>query len=132
MSEIFEPANESLQKTGSVSGSQAKPGSLAHSRQEPAKMFSIILVGSIVLCVLLGYWISSIEEQARRQHLMEDWMREVTNWIRQQGRKIAAPIGEGLEATKSAVAEASHSSARVGRRLHPFLKKQKRSFLNLF
>jgi hypothetical protein len=132
MSEIFEPANESLQKTTSASGAQAKPGSLAHLRQEPAKTFAIIVVGSIVGSVLLGYWILRIEEQSRRQRLMEDWMQEVTNWIRQHGRKIAAPIREGLEATKSAVAEASHSSTRAGRQLRPFLKKQKRSFLNLF
>jgi hypothetical protein len=132
MSEILEPASESLQKTISASGAQAKPGSLAHLRQEPAKTFSIILLASIVVSVLLGYWISRIEKQSRRQHLMEDWMREVTDWIRQHRRKIAAPIREGLEATKSAVEEASHSSARVGRQLHPFLKKQNRSFLNLF
>jgi hypothetical protein len=132
MSEILEPASESLQKTISASGAQAKPGSLAHLRQEPAKTFSIILLASIVVSVLLGYWISRIEKQSRRQHLMEDWMREVTDWIRQHGRKMAAPIREGLEATKSAVEEASHSSARVGRQLHPFLKKQNRSFLNLF
>ena len=132
MSEVFEPAGESLQKTNSASGAQAKPGSLADLRQEPAKTFSIILAGSIVVSLLLGYWISRMEEQSRRQRLMEDWMQEVTNWIRQHGRKIAAPIREGLEATKSAVEEASHSGARVGRQLQPFLKKQKRSFLNLF
>ena len=132
MSEILEPASESLQKTISASGAQAKPGSLAHLRQEPAKTFSIILAGSIVVSVLLGYWISRMEEQSRRQRLMEDWMQEVTNWIRQHGRKIAVPIREGLEATKSAVEEVSHSGARVGRQLQPFLKKQRRSFLNLF
>ena len=125
MSEVFEPAGESLQKTNSASGAQAKPGSLADLRQEPAKTFSIILAGSIVISLLLGYWISRMEEQSRRQRLMEDWMQEVTNWIRQHGRKIAAPIREGLE-------EASHSGARVGRQLQPFLKEQKRSFLNLF
>jgi hypothetical protein len=59
-------------------------------------------------------------------------MAMAATWIREHGRKIAAPIREGLEATKSAVEEASHSSARVGRQLHPFLKKQKGPFLNLF
>jgi hypothetical protein len=132
MSEIFEPAGESLQKTNFASGAQAKQGSLAHLSQEPAKTFSIILAGSIVVSVLLGYWISRMEEQSRRQRLMEDWMQEVTNWIGQHGRKIAVPIREGLEATKSAVEEVSHSGARVGRQLQPFLKKQRRSFLNLF
>jgi len=60
---------------------------------------------------------------------MEDWMQEVANWIREHGRKIAAPIKGGLEATKSAVEEVSHSDAW---HVYPFFKKQKRSFLNLF
>ena len=69
------------------------------------------------------------EAESRRQRLMEDWMQEVANWIREHGRKIAAPIKGGLEATKSAVEEASHSGAR---HVYPFFNKQKRSFLNLF
>jgi hypothetical protein len=73
-----------------------------------------------------------MEEESRRQRLMEDWMREAMNWVRQNGRKIATPIKEGLEATKSAVEEVSHSGARISRQARPFFKQQKRSFLNLF
>jgi hypothetical protein len=123
MNEIFEPAAESSTKKASASGVRAKERLLAQIRREPVKTFSIILAGSTVVSLLLGYCIS---------RLVEDWMQEVTNWIRQHGRKIAAPIKGGLEATKSAVEEASHSGAGIGRRAHPFFKKQKRSFLNLF
>jgi hypothetical protein len=132
MSEIFEPAVESSRRTVSALGAQAKQKLFAQVRQEPAKTLSIILAGSILVSLLVGYRISRMEEASRRQRLMEDWMREVTNWIGQHGRKIAAPIKGGLEATKSAVEEVSNSSARVGRRLHPFFEKLKHSFLNLF
>jgi hypothetical protein len=132
MSEIFEPAAESSTKKASASVVRAKGMLLAQVRQEPVKTFSIVLAGSILVSVLVGYCISRMEEGSRRQRLMEDWMGEVTNWIRQHGRKIAAPIKGGLEATKSAVEEASHSGTGVGRYVHPFFKKQRRTFLNLF
>jgi hypothetical protein len=64
--------------------------------------------------------------------LIEGWMQEITNWIREHGRMIAAPIKGGLEATKSAVEEVSRSAAHARVNLQPFFEKQKRSFLNLF
>ena len=129
MSEIFEPTPESSTKKAYASGMRANERLLAQVRKEPVKTFSIIIAGSILASLLLGYCISRMEEQSRRQRLMEDWMQEVANWIREHGRKIAAPIKGGLEATKSAVEEASHSGAR---HVYPFFKKQKRSFLHLF
>jgi hypothetical protein len=129
MSEIFEPTAEFSTKKVSVSGVRAKERLLAQVRQEPVKTFSIIIAGSILVSLLLGYCISRMEERSRRQRLMEDWVQEVANWIREHGQKIAAPIKGGLEATKSAVEEVSHSDAW---HVYPFFKKQKRSFLNLF
>jgi len=130
MNEIFEPAVQSSTKTVSALGARAKQSLLTQVRQKPT--FSTILVGSILLSVLLGYRISRVQEESKRQRIMEDWMQEVMKWIRQNGRKFADPIKGGLEATKSAVEEVSNSSARLGRRVHPFVEKQKRSFLNLF
>lgn len=129
MSEIFEPTPESSTKNAYASAVGAKERLLAQVRQEPVKTFSIIIAGSILVSLLLGYCLSRMEEESRRQRLMEDWMQEIANWIGEHGRKIAAPIKGGLEATKSAVEEASHSGAR---HVYPFFKKQKRSFLNLF
>jgi hypothetical protein len=132
MKENFEPAVESLVRTVSELGAQAKDKLTAQVRREPAKTFSLILAGSIVISVLIGYRISRLEEESRRERFVEDWMQEVTNWIREHGGKMAAPIRGGLAATKSAVEDISNSSAKAGRQLHPFFEKQKRSFLNLF
>ncbi len=132
MNENLESTVRSSKKMVSTCGSEAKERLLTQVREEPLKTLSIVLAGSIVISVLVGYGISRMEKNSRRERLIEEWMREVTNWIGQNGRKIAAPIKEGLEATKSAVGEASQASARAGRQLQPFFEKQKRSFLNLF
>jgi hypothetical protein len=132
MNENFESTVESSRKMASDFGAQAKEKLLTQVRAEPAKTLSIVLAGSVVLSVLLGYCLSRMEKTSRRERLVEDWMREATNWIGQNGRKIAVPIKEGLEATKSAVEGAAQSGARAGRQVQPYFEKQKRSFLNLF
>ena len=131
MNEILEPAADSTKKVSAL-GERAKQRLLTQVKEEPAKTFSIILAGSILVSLLIGYRISRMGEESRRQRLLEDGIQEVMNWIRLNGRKMAGPIRDGLEATKSAVEEVSDAGARVGRQLPPFFKKQKRSFLNLF
>ena len=137
MSEMFdstaqEPAAESSGKTSSAFATRAKEKLLTQVKQEPVKTLLIILAGSILTSFLLGYCISRMEEESRRQRLIEGWMQEMTNWIREHGRMIAAPIKGGLEATRSAVEEVSRSGARARGNLHPFFQKQKRTFLNFF
>ena len=137
MSEIFdstahEPAAESSGKTSSAFATRAKEKLLTQVKREPVKTLLIVLAGSILTSFLLGYCISRMEEESRRQRLVEGWMQEMTNWIREHGRMIAAPIKGGLEATRSAVEEVSRSGARAREHLHPYFHKQKRTFLNLF
>ena len=140
MNESFEPTVGSSRNAATTFGAQAKEKILTQVRREPTKTFTIILAASILLSVLIGYRISRMEEESRRQRLIEDWMRNVTNWIRQHGYKMGNPLREGLEATKSAVEEATKSaaegvsktSARVGRQWQPRIERQKRSFLDLF
>jgi hypothetical protein len=129
MNEVFEPTAGSLRKTVTELGTQAKERFSAQVKREPAKTFSILLGGAILVSILVGYSISRMEEESRRDRFVEDWMREMTNWIRRNGRKIAEPIQGGLDATKSAVEGVSNSTAR---HWLPFLEKQKRSFFNLF
>jgi hypothetical protein len=135
MSEYYDPnppETASLQKTASAFGSRTKEKIMSQVKQNPARTISIIVAGSIITGFLLGYCLSRMEEETRRHRLIEDSLQELTSWIRQQGRNIAAPLKEGLAATKSAVEEVSHSGTQVGRRLQPFFENQKRSFLNLF
>ena len=132
MNDVFEPTPNSSKKTVVELGTEAKEKLFTQVRREPVKTLSIILGGSILISVLIGYRISRMEEESKRQRMMENWMHDVTKWIKQNGRKIAGPLQDGFEATKSAVEDASSSGARIGRQWEPFFEKQKRSFLNLF
>jgi hypothetical protein len=129
MNEAFEPQVDTLKKNVSKFGVEATERLSAQLKRDPAKTLAIILAGSVLVSAAIGYRIARTEHESRRQRLFEDWMKEVTDWIRQNGRKIAAPIQEGVEATKSAVGDVSNSTAK---QWLPFFEKQKRSFLNLF
>jgi hypothetical protein len=129
MNEVFEPKVESFRKTVSQLGTQTKENLTAQVKREPAKTLTIVLAGSVLVSLAIGYSISRMEQASRRQRFVEDGIREVTNWIRQNGWKMATPLQGGVDAAKSAVADVSNSTAR---RWLPFFEKQKRSFLNLF
>ena len=129
MNEVFEPQADTLKKTVSQFSVQATEKLSAQLKRDPAKTLAIILASAVLVSAAVGYRISRMEHESRRQRLFEDWMKEVTDWIRQNGRKIAAPIHDGVEATKSAVGDVSNSAAK---QWLPFFEKQKRSFLNLF
>ena len=136
MSEILDPTVqppvESARKTAAAFGTRAKERLLTQVKKEPAKTFLIVLAGSIVTIFLVGFCLSRVEQESRRQRLIEDWMRQVTNWIGDHGRKAVAPVRGGLEATRSALEEVSRSGERARGQIQPFFEKQKRAFLNLF
>jgi hypothetical protein len=129
MNEVFDQQADTFKKTVSEFGVQATDRLSAQLKRDPAKTLAIILAGAVLVSAAVGYRISRMEHESRRQRLFEDWMKEVTDWIRDSGRKIANPLHEGVEATKSAVADVSNSTAK---QWLPFFEKQKRSFLNLF
>jgi hypothetical protein len=129
MNEVFEQKTDTLKKTVSEFGAQASEKLSAQLKRDPARTWALILAGSVLVSVAIGYRISQVEHESRRQRLFEDWMKEVTDWIRHNGRKIAGPLHDSVEATKSAVGDVSHSTAK---QWIPFFEKQKRSFLNLF
>ena len=126
MNENFEPRAESLRKTVTDLGAQAKEKITAQVQREPAKTFLIILAGSILISVLVGYRLSRMEEESKRQRMLEDWMREVSgDWDQTAWpQEIATPLKESLEAGRSVVGDVSNFGAR---RWLPFFEKQKRS-----
>jgi hypothetical protein len=137
MSEDFDsttlkPAAASSGKTISAFGTRVKEKLLAQAQQDPAKTLLIVFAGSTLTGLLVGYCIFRSEAESTRRRLIEDWMQELTNWIREHGRNIAAPVKGGLEAARTAVEEVSRSGAQARGRLQPFFEKQKRPFLNLF
>ena len=84
MSDNFESAVESSRRTVSALGARAKEKLMEQVRQEPTRTFAIILAGSVLTAVLVGYYISRAEDKTRRKRLVEDSMREAANWIKVQ------------------------------------------------
>ncbi|HYY29779.1 MAG TPA: hypothetical protein VE860_17690 [Chthoniobacterales bacterium] len=134
MSDVLDSTGaESSGKTSSACGTEVKEKLLTQARQEPAKLILMVLAGSTLTGLLIGYFIFRMEAESRRQRLIEDWMQDVTDWIREHGRSIAAPVKGGLEAARTAVEEVSRSGAQARARLQPlFFGKRKRSLPGLF
>jgi hypothetical protein len=85
-----------------------------------------------VVSLLIGYFVARVHENAKRQRLIDNWMRELNKWMKQHGGMVTDPLKEGFEAARSAVEEASHSGARLAQQFYPFVKKQKRGFFEIF
>ena len=78
MSEIFEPTPESSTKKAYASGVRAKRKAIGTGTTRTGQDVLNITRGSILRSVLIGYSLSRMEDESRRQRLMEDWMQEAT------------------------------------------------------
>ena len=137
MSEVFnskdnEPSMDLDDKTENGAGNQLGKEAEEKIKEKPAGLFATLLVGSIVVSLLIGYFVARVQENVKRQRLIDNWMRELNKWMKQHGGMVTNPLKEGFEATRSAVEEASHSGARLAQQFYPFVKKQKRSFFGMF
>jgi hypothetical protein len=111
---------------------RARESVLTTTKQRPAVVLSGAFVATVLIGLLLGYWMGRVEEASKRQHLLEQLIPEFTKWMKQRGRLLAEPIKEGIEATKSAVEDVSRSGANLQRYIRPIVDKQKRRFSKLF
>src|SRR5262249_6606368 len=101
-------------------------------KEKPVSVFSTLFVSSIVAGLLIGYFCARIREDTRRERLIDEWTRELTKWARERGGKIANPLKESYEATRSAAEEVSQSGVRLAQQLNPLIKKRKRTFFGIF
>ena len=137
MSEVFnskdsEPLKDFDDKTEDVAGNLLGEEVGEKIKGKPSGLFPALLVGSIVVSLLIGYFVARVQENAKRQRLIDNWMRELNKWMRQHGGMFTNPLKEGFKATRSAVEEVSHSGARLAQQFYPCVKKQKRSFFGIF
>jgi hypothetical protein len=137
MSEVFnskdnEPPKNLNDKRENGAGNQLGKQIEEKIKEKPAGLYPTILVGSIVVSLLIGYFVARVQENAKRQRLIDNWMRELNKWMKQHSGMVTNPLKEGFEATRSAVEEASHSGARLAQQFYPFVKKQKRNLFGIF
>lgn len=90
----------------------------------------IILLGSVVISFLAGYFIAQ-QEAKKREQWAEILFRQSKDWLNKRGRKTASSIEQGLEYARSAAEQAAGKGAEYSRRLNPFHREPRRRFFGI-
>ena len=91
----------------------------------------IVLLSSVAICFLLGYFIAQQQEAKKREQWAEILFRQAKEWLTERGRKSAGSVEEGLEYARSAAQQAAGKGAEYSRRLNPFHRETRRRFLGI-
>jgi hypothetical protein len=90
-----------------------------------------ILLGSVTISFLLGYFIAQQQETKKREQWAEILLGQAKEWLTERGRKTAGSLGQGLEYARSAAGQAAGKGAEYGRRINPFHRETRRRFLGI-
>jgi hypothetical protein len=90
-----------------------------------------VLLGSVAISFLLGYFIAQQQEAKKREQWAEILFRQAKGWLTERGRKTADSVGQGLEYARSATQQAAGKGAEYGHRLNPFHRDAPRRFLGI-
>jgi hypothetical protein len=91
----------------------------------------IVLLSSVAISFLLGYFIAQQQEAKKRQKWAEILFRQAKDWLTERGRKTAGSVEHGLEYARSAAEQAAGKGAEYSRRLNPFHRELKRRFFGI-
>jgi hypothetical protein len=91
-----------------------------------------VLLGSAVISLLTGYFLSRRREAQQRTKWADAILRQVKDWVNEGGRKASGPISAGVDYALGAAKEASSKGAEYGRRLNPFKRESQRWFHGMF
>jgi hypothetical protein len=65
----------------------------------------IVLLSSVAISFLLGYFIARQQEAKKRQQWAEILFRQAKDWVTERSRKTASSVEHGLEYARSAVGQ---------------------------
>jgi hypothetical protein len=134
MNETFDSSAENSSPLGDHPGDryQNKVASAMSSWKENLKnnLFKVLL-GSVAISFLLGYFIAQQQEAKKRQQWAEILFRQAKDWLTERGRKTAGSVEHGLEYARSAAEQAAGKGAEYSRRLNPFHRELKRRFFGI-
>jgi hypothetical protein len=91
----------------------------------------IVLLGSVAISFLMGYFISQQQEAKKREQWAEILFRQAKEWLTERGRKTAGSVEQGLEYARSAAEQAAGKGAEYSRRLNPFHREVRRRFFGI-
>ena len=90
-----------------------------------------ILLGSVTISFLLGYFIAQQQETKKREQWAEILLGQAKECLTERARKTAGSLEQGLEYARSAAEEAAGKGAEYSRRLNPFHRESRRRFLGI-
>jgi hypothetical protein len=91
----------------------------------------IVLLGSVTISFLMGYFISQQREAKKREQWAEIVFRQAKEWLTERGRKSVGSVEQGLEYARSAAEQAADKGAEYSRRLNPFHREVRRRFFGI-
>jgi len=91
----------------------------------------IVLLGSVAISFLVGYFISQQQEVRKRDQWAEILFRQAKHWLTDRGRKSADSVEQGLEYARSAAEEAADRGGEYSRRLNPFHRERRHRFFGI-
>jgi predicted negative regulator of RcsB-dependent stress response len=89
--------------------------------------FLIVLLGSVALSFMLGYFIAQ-QQEAKREQWAEIFFRQAKNLLTESGKKTAGSVEHGLEYVRSAAEQAAGKGAEYSRWLNPFHRERQKLF----
>jgi hypothetical protein len=90
-----------------------------------------VLLGSVAISFLLGYFIAQQQEANKREQWAEILFRQAKEWLTERGRKTAGSVEQGLGYARSAAEQAAGKGAEYSRRLNPFYRETRPRFLGI-
>ena len=90
-----------------------------------------VLLGSVAISFLLGYFIAQQQEAKKREQWAEILFRQAKEWLTERGRKTGSSVEQGLEYARSTAQQAAGKGAEYGRRLNPFHQEIRRRFFGI-
>ena len=90
-----------------------------------------ILLGSVTISFLLGYFIAQQQETRKREQWAEILLGQAKRWLTERGRKTADSVEQGLEYARSAAEQAAGKGVEYGHRLNPFHRETRRRVLGI-
>jgi hypothetical protein len=90
-----------------------------------------VLLGSVAISFLLGYFIAQQQEAKKREQWAEILFRQAKEWLTERGRKTAGSVEQGLGYARSAAEQAAGKGAQYSRRLNPFQRETRPRFLGI-
>jgi hypothetical protein len=129
MNETFDPPDEKSSPSDHQEGDQDQKKvtrALSSWKENLKDNLFLVLLGSVAISFLVGYFIAKQQETKKREQWAEILLRNAKGWLTEGGRKTAGSLEQGLEYARSAAEQAAEKGAEYSRRLNPFHREPRR------